>query len=115
VHNALLKGLLRPTANVFDRHALLQRRDPSDGTKAGAFLGCATVDDPRFVEMDVALDQARTCEATFGIVDISFRGKCRLYRHDAAVGDADVGEFVRPAVRQPRIADDEIHRLSPRP
>jgi hypothetical protein len=36
-----------------------------------------------------------------------------LYGHDAAVGDADVREFVRPALRQPRVADDEIHRLPP--
>jgi hypothetical protein len=74
-------------------------------------LRCATVDDPRFVEVDVALDETRTGKPTLCIVNLCFRGKSRLYCYDAAIGDCDVREFVRPSIRQSRIADDEIHRL----
>src|SRR5262249_41144148 len=94
VQNALLKGLRGPAGDVFDRHALLQRRDPFDGTELGPFLRRATVDDPRFVEVDMALDEARTGKPAFGIVDLRFHGKARLYRYDTTVGDADVREFV---------------------
>jgi hypothetical protein len=48
----------------------------------------------------MALDQTRTGEPAFGIVDLCFCGKSAIYRDDAAVADANVREFDGRAVRK---------------
>jgi hypothetical protein len=62
--------------------------------------------------MDMALDQTRTREPAFGIVDLCLRSKSALDRNDAAVADANVQEFDRQAIRKARVADDEIYQLA---
>ena len=74
-----------------------------------ALLRRAALHDARLVEMDMALDQTRTGEPAFGIVDFCFCGKCAIYRDYATVADANVRKLSGRAVRKTRIANDEIH------
>jgi hypothetical protein len=59
--------------------------------------------------MDMALDQTRTGEPAFGIIDICLRSKSALDRDYATVADANVRKLARRVVGKACIANDEIH------
>ena len=60
----------------------------------------------------MALDETRTGEPSFGIVDFCVCSKSALDCDDAAIANANIREFGGRAVRQACIADDEIHHLA---
>src|SRR4029077_6431958 len=107
--DALLQRCGRAGADVLNRHGRLQRRDALYRAETCARLRRAAVDDARLVEVDVGFDQARTGEAALRVIRVGLRRDRLRDRHDAPVRDADIVRRAAP-IRQPRIADDEVHK-----
>ena len=73
-----------------------------------AALGPAAVEDARFVEMDVGLDETGRHQATAQIDGLAFSGEARFDGGDVPAGDADIGQFVLGA-DAPRVPENEVH------
>src|SRR5262249_19582460 len=97
--------------DVLDRPRLLHRRDAFYRIDLARLLGRATLDDARFVEMDVRFDQPGARDPAGGVVFLSFGCEFGGDRGDASVFDADIdGPVFRPGA-QARVADDEVHAM----
>ena len=113
MQDTLFERAFSARANVFDRHALLQRRDAYNRTQRAVILWRTAVDNARFVEMDVGLDQASARQAALGIVHLGDRIQPGRYRGDTAALNADIHRLmVVRTIGKPGIADYEIHPFS---
>src|SRR5215468_1390692 len=67
------------------------------------------IDDARFVEMDMALDQAGASEPSSGVICLGVGHELTFDCDDAATPDAEVHELVGCSIRDAYVPDDEIH------
>jgi hypothetical protein len=112
VQDAFLKGALGAHSGVFDRHAVLDRRDALDRAQRALVLRRAAVDDPRLVQVDVRFDQTGTGEAAPGVEGFGRCGQLRPDCGDAPVLDADVHRrMVCSETCETCVSDDQIHRI----
>ena len=82
-------------------------------SRAAALLRRAAVDDARLVDVDVALDEARTGEPGPGIVGGRLCGKPAADCGNLSAGNSNVQGAVGETVGNESVADNEIHALTP--
>ena len=111
VLDALLQGTAGAFVHVLDGERLFHRRDTLHGTCLAPLLRCAAVDDVGLVQMDVGLDQTAAGQAAARVEYRPFRLYRRLDRDNASARHADIHRRCIRRMRQPGIADDQIHRL----
>jgi len=100
---------LGPRTHVLDGKSRLQRRDLLHRIYFAHGLGGRTVEDSRFVEMDMRLDQPGAGEPPTGIVDFSLGRQALLDGGDRPARNPDVYRSCRKVGHEPRIAHNQIH------
>src|SRR5262249_18709443 len=90
--DAVLQGALGARVHDLDRHALLPWGNAFLWTERFAVLRCATIDDPRFVKMNVGLDQPRTGEASLGVINLGLASESALEGDDTTLFHPDIDE-----------------------
>src|ERR1700730_12594187 len=99
--------------HVLDRHAPLEGLNSGYRAVAPAFLRGAAIDDARFVEMDVALDQPGAGEAPFGIVNLPLGSESWLNCCDTTIFHADIDRRALRPVGKTCVPDNEVHASAP--
>src|SRR5262249_59617263 len=99
----------RTRINVRVGEAALRGGDLADRFLQRALLAAATIEDARFVEMNVALDQARHDQTAVELLAWRLAFQMRGQRGDAAFRDADVKRLAF-APGNARVPQDEVER-----
>ena len=107
VADAFLQGAAGAVGHVLDREGGFDGAGPlhrAVGEAAG--LAGAAVDGAGLVEVDMGLDEAGGDQPAAALHHLGgLAGEVRRQRRDQPAGDADIG---RRAIRQPRVAEDEV-------
>ena len=109
VQDAFVERRSARAVNVLDSEALLEGGDAPDLIGLASDLRRAAIDDPRFVEMDMGLDQAGACQPPACVIGLRLCREVRADCDDPAVFDADIDGFAGGLIAEKHVADDEIH------
>jgi len=110
VEQALLKGRLGPRVHIFWREGMLDRRGPLHMIAHHTVgLERHAIDDPRLVEMKMALNEARGHQLPAGIVGQAIRSKVGLDGNNDTVAHANIDcRMIRASTCKPGVANNEI-------